>query len=560
MKPQHPPVSNSAQIKALRDHLARKPKDGRAWLSLAQLLSDKPSGHELRQAVGQSIKLLPDNHQVWVLAAKMQQREHGAAAVLNWLKTVAQQNPEVVAIKLASASVRSSRDPDGALSGYQQIIKSFPKDTRAYILLAGLLQKLARFDDAVKVATRAIELDRRLLAAWGIRAEAYRQSFRWQEALSDFQEIKKHRPQDPRPLNKIGVCLIRLDQHESAAEHFEKALELDPGYTIAKINIGLLCATQLKSDEAVVRINDALQDPALDAATRRTANITLAILMEQQRLRPFLEQAQRSGIMTPLQAALDETPAALLQADQQSVDKLWQLATLCRDFQFTPEDFSYSAGTEHLSFIEACAHCKVSGDAKMEMALKGNLNNDSARSQKSRQNQNVLIAWQIIRDRQNIKSDVLQRAEGEAWLRYWQARLLFESPEKLPGQYKAITNTIGHEMPTPPECVAGTYRLLLRDIRPTIPAGLARAVFMYVAVSLIHGFCDGNGRLARFLLAWETETTGLPAIVIPLELRAELATSLVKVLFEAKLEPLASVLSSAHASTHALLTQSSMDL
>ncbi len=40
-------------------------------------------------------------------------------------------------------------------------------------------------------------------------------------------EIKKHQPDDPQVLNKIGLCLIRLEKYPSAAQHFEQALELD---------------------------------------------------------------------------------------------------------------------------------------------------------------------------------------------------------------------------------------------------------------------------------------------------------------------------------------------
>lgn len=594
MTPKQAPVSNNAQIKSLRTYLERKPQDGRAWLLLAQLLSHRPPGDELRQAVEQAIELIPDNYQVWLLAARMQQHEHGAAAVLKWLETVERDNPDIVAIKLASATMRSGRDPGAALLSYQEIIKTFPKDTRAYILLADMLQNQSQYDDAaqcveqalhikpesaeywtalakirlaqgqgeiaVSAASHAIDLDRKLLAARAIRAEAYRQSLQWQEALADFQELKKHRPHDPQLLNKTGVCLIRLEQYESAAEHFEKALELDPDYTIARINIGLLCATKLKSDEAITRISEALNDPDLDDATRKTANITLAILLEQKRLKPFLEQAEQTGNMEKLQAALDETPAELFIPDQQSVDKLWQLAALCRDYQFDQNDFKYSAGTKNLPFIEACAQCKFTSDVEMIKALNINLSGGSVGSEEGEQNRGILNIWHATRDRQNVSSDVLLEAEGEAWLRYWQARLLKESPEKLPGQYKAIANTIGREMPTPPECVTGTYRLLLNDIRPTVPAGLARAVFMYAAISKIHGYCDGNGRLGRFLLGWETESTGIPASVIPMELLPELSLGLQKALFKEELESLVSVLIKAHASTDKMMAQLSMVL
>jgi len=165
----------------------------------------------------------------------------------------------------------------------------------------------------------------------------------------------------------------------------------------------------------------------------------------------------------------------------------------------------------------------------------------------------ILNAWRTIRDRAAFSADLLQGDEGEAWLRYWHACLLSETPEKFPGQYKAVTNAIGNRPLTPPENVAGTIRVLLADIRPTLPAGLAQAVFMYVAVNMIHGFADGNGRLSRFILNWEAESAAAPLLVIPLNMRAQLTQSMDTAWYEGRIEPLIASLGEACVETDRLL-------
>jgi len=165
----------------------------------------------------------------------------------------------------------------------------------------------------------------------------------------------------------------------------------------------------------------------------------------------------------------------------------------------------------------------------------------------------VINLWRTIQDRQGITADVLSQAEGEAWLKYWHARILTVTPEKQPGQYKAILNTIGREIPTAPACVPGTHRVLLSEIRPTVPAGVPRGVFMSLAMYAIHGFCDGNGRLSRFLLGWENETVELPAIVTPVEMRKELMLGIYNSMWHGEIETLVNVLSKVHAHTERLL-------
>ena len=56
---------------------------------------------------------------------------------------------------------------------------------------------------------------------------------------------------------------------------------------------------------------------------------------------------------------------------------------------------------------------------------------------------------------------MLQGPAGEAWLRYWHARLLRDAPDKQPGQFKVAANAIKGLPLTPAENVTGTVRALL---------------------------------------------------------------------------------------------------
>ena len=152
---------------------------------------------------------------------------------------------------------------------------------------------------------------------------------------------------------------------------------------------------------------------------------------------------------------------------------------------------------------------------------------------------------EIVRERAGRDPAILQSAQGEAWLKYWHARLLADEPEKRPGQYKLAANAIRNLPLTPPDGVSGTLRTMLSELLPALPAGLARGLFLYIGVNMIHGFGDGNGRLARFLLAWECEAAGLTPVLVPPALRAQTAQALDAAWLSADLQPLAAAVEAA---------------
>jgi hypothetical protein len=150
--------------------------------------------------------------------------------------------------------------------------------------------------------------------------------------------------------------------------------------------------------------------------------------------------------------------------------------------------------------------------------------------------QGLLGAWRTIRDRAGFDAGQLQEPSGEAWLRYWHARLLSAVPEARPGQFKAVDAAIPGKPAFSPEFVTPICRSLLRELLPAVPAGLARALFLYASLRVLQPFGDGNSRLARFLMNAELEKSGLPTVVIPAAWSGRMNRGLDAVLFEGSLD------------------------
>lgn len=110
-------------------------------------------------------------------------------------------------------------------------------------------------------------------------------------------------------------------------------------------------------------------------------------------------------------------------------------------------------------------------------------------------------------------------------LRTRHRQILQHRTDKRPGEFKLQRNRAGNSVFVEPALVAGTlveafalYRIL--------PHALARAIFMQIAVSEIHPFDDGNGRLSRAMMNAELTAANQCRIIIPTVYRDDYITTL----------------------------------
>jgi hypothetical protein len=71
-----------------------------------------------------------------------------------------------------------------------------------------------------------------------------------------------------------------------------------------------------------------------------------------------------------------------------------------------------------------------------------------------------------------------------------------------------------------PQHVRGTL-IEGSKLLPSVPAGMARALFAMFLVTEVHPFLDGNGRLARLVMNAELSVVGECRIIVPTLFREE---------------------------------------
>jgi tetratricopeptide (TPR) repeat protein len=555
---------------SLRARVQNQPKDGSAWLALAQRLAQAQPGPELSLAIDHCIELLPDEHQAWLLAGLELQHRQGPEAARNWLKRISDQRPQLVAPRLALAQILPPAHADQARLELESLAKDFPKDSRAHVFLAELSQNqgrltaagdhleqalqikpdiaenwaalamlrltVGRLDDSVKAASRAIELNDNAGPRL-TRAEAYRQAAQWDLALRDYRYVQASMPKNPFVLLGLGACLAGVGNFEESLGLFNEALQIKPDLVEAQLNIALVLASQAKAEESLSWLQRINRESRLPPTLDQSARTAQAILQENQRLLPALEAAEFTGELGEISQVLQHVPAQLDKADKSTRQRLEKMARACQEIAIDSPMNAYPQGAEYLPFLEACLQCKLSTDLSVLAGLWLDVVEDCVDPHLPPELNRLLRLHQAIEGRQEINKCQAKSARDEAQLRYWHYRLLQDLPEKLPGQFKVAANSLGLHQTTPPECLHNALKYLMAELRPSVPAGWNRGIFMHAAINQVHAFIDGNGRLARFFLNLEMESAGHPVVLLFPEMRREIAHCLDQAQYRQIFEP-----------------------
>jgi len=110
-----------------------------------------------------------------------------------------------------------------------------------------------------------------VFSAW-----TYERNAIWSNAVALWSDVVKKSPQKVRPHNNLGNALKLQGKIEEAIEHFNRALQIDPGYAKAHNNLGTALATQGKTDAAIKHFGIALYINPNYAAAHSNIGVALA--------------------------------------------------------------------------------------------------------------------------------------------------------------------------------------------------------------------------------------------------------------------------------------------
>ena len=137
--------------------------------------------------------------------------------------------------------------------------REFGEVFKFYTIRAALHQQRGEYDEAIDDYGQVIKLRPDDAEAWRQRAKVYVQLKQWGEAIADYSEVIKLKPSDDTAWYEQATAYHKLGVDEQAITCFRQAIELDPKKAWFYANLGEALRDQGRLEEAITCFRQALE-------------------------------------------------------------------------------------------------------------------------------------------------------------------------------------------------------------------------------------------------------------------------------------------------------------
>lgn len=177
---------------------------------------------------------------------------------------------------LAGETYLANGDPKRAADFYQQATAAGQKQqqAQAHTRLGQIALATGRADEGFKELQTASELDEQRYQADLAAIAAHLKNNKIDEAMAAAKKLESKQPKNPLTFHMYGVVNLAKRDNDAARASFAKALELQPTYLPAAMNLAMMDIADKKPEEARRRIEAVIQkDPKNERAHLALADI-----------------------------------------------------------------------------------------------------------------------------------------------------------------------------------------------------------------------------------------------------------------------------------------------
>lgn len=121
----------------------------------------------------------------------------------------------------------------------------------AYGVRGTVYQRKGEYDKAIEDYDKVTELDPNYSTAYYNRGLAYRNKGKYDMAIEDYSKAIELNPKDQYAYHNRGISYSKRGEYDKAIEDYTKAIELDPKYQSAYINRGNSYGYKVEIDKAI---------------------------------------------------------------------------------------------------------------------------------------------------------------------------------------------------------------------------------------------------------------------------------------------------------------------
>ena len=409
---------------------------------------------------------------------------------------------------LMSAGKRSFQqgNPGEATTAYRAATGMMPDRVEGWVNLGSALFESGRYELAAAALQKAVAMKPGLMASHLVLGDTLRMLGKWREASASYHHAVSLQ-RAPISLNKLACALRAENKPELAEGLYREALEMDPGFTLARMNLATVQIELRRYDKAEEYLGELAHLP-LPPVERHEIECAQLAVAEHRRLDRAITDLVEHDNPAPLEAALRNTPRLLMQPDEGLLASLQRYADAAARLSNQPVPIDTDL-PEEWPLIEAMFMIPLVNSVGEYRAIKAELGTGLKPTTQLLQSINMEPAIKAARA---CQLDLHDPVKAELHLRHWHALACNKVPGFEPGHFKFTQNWIP-DNPTvrrvEPALASATFRHFIRDIYSKLPAGYARAAVVQMAIADLHVFADGNGRVAYTWLNRELEWAGL---------------------------------------------------
>lgn len=418
----------------------------------------------------------------------------------------------------------AQRDFAQAAALFRQATEVDATSFAAWCNLAAMCTESNQPEEAAAAARQAIALKPDLGPAWANLGDALRLTAKHaDESFAAYRRAAALMPNSAEVLNKLGATLQIRGQFRDGETVLRRALQLNPGYREARINLVTTLMSLQRVEDARTVLAEGTRLPGLPPEALAEWRSGLELLDENLRLRPLLARAVEQHLP---ELVADTTNLA---GHDRPVDEplLDTMRSALRNTRVADHGFSVwrpeLADTWYAVEAHFSAHLgeTIASIENTRSLLAATASASPAENRAGRPKELDALAYYLLCRRfpgATLDGRDAPSASRNAvpWVRFLHACLTWHRRETTPGEYKVVANSVSANpwaIRTTPAHVTGTIATLFRECYATVAPGPLRAALVYFAIADIHPFPDGNGRLGRWLMNRELEAAGLCPVV-----------------------------------------------
>lgn len=202
-----------------------------------------------------------------------------ALELLQQIRDPGKENADVLFnIGLCERELKNFKSADGYFQIYAE---TFPDHADGWASRAECKFQLSEFNEGIRLADRAIELDPSSLAAWTVRGNCQKSLRQFEHALASYQKANQLQPAAESCFN-AGLIFAETNRPTEAIDSFTQAIQLVPNLAKLRVARGDIYDNLGRIQEAVADYKAALKLTPGDAETLKKASLCLLALNQGQ--------------------------------------------------------------------------------------------------------------------------------------------------------------------------------------------------------------------------------------------------------------------------------------